>query len=213
MQNEDISKTPSDGERQTTVASDRIVEEGATTITGTQPVPRKPRRKRKDKTHRHATRHGIVSRYPLETLERLGVNIRSLRRLERELRAELKPTGAVADCLFDQFWAAHLRCLLAAQHEASILNGKVSDHLSHSVRGDADAPVVIWEQLEVPTSALSNDLLKDISVIQKYDLHYGRLMLRTLGMLLILRDGGTTSLAQFVGRITPMNSNSEGSKT
>ena len=100
MENEVTSKMSTEGEAQTDVCSDRIIDEVGTTIAEPHQLPRRPRRTRKDKTHRHAIRHGILSRYPLEVLERLGVNVRTLRQLERELRAELKLSGAVARLLF-----------------------------------------------------------------------------------------------------------------
>lgn len=203
----------SDGDAQTGVGPEQTVDEAVTTSAEPKPTAHRPRKARKDKKHLHATHHGILSRYPLEALERLGVNLRSLRRLERQLWAELKPPGSVGMILFDRHWFSYLHCLIAAEHGASILAGKLSDHLTHSVRGEADAPVVVWEKKEASETVLSNDLFQQMVLVQKYDRYYGREMLRTLGMLLILRDGGTTSLAQCVARMVGTNTNPEGTTT
>jgi hypothetical protein len=57
---------------------------------------------RKDKNHFHATRHGVLSRYPLEALASLGENIRHLRRIERKFPMELKPSGFAAESMFGE---------------------------------------------------------------------------------------------------------------
>jgi hypothetical protein len=56
---------------------------------------------RRDK-NRYAARHGVLSRYPLEALVHVRENIRSLRRIERKFRAELKPSGFAAEMLFGE---------------------------------------------------------------------------------------------------------------
>jgi hypothetical protein len=56
--------------------------------------------KRKDREHIHAIRHAVLSRYRLEALVYVRENARSLRRIERKFRAELKPSGFAAEMLF-----------------------------------------------------------------------------------------------------------------
>jgi hypothetical protein len=49
----------------------------------------------------HVTRHGVLSRCPLQALTLRGVNSRLLRRTERSLRAELKPLGTIGETVFE----------------------------------------------------------------------------------------------------------------
>ena len=44
----------------------------------------------------HVGRHSVLSRNLLKALVRHGENARTLRRIEKELRSALKPTGAIA---------------------------------------------------------------------------------------------------------------------
>lgn len=80
---------------------------------------RRGTRKRKDKNQIHITRHGALSRCPLQALALRGVNTRQLRQTERSLRAELKPAGTIGAMIFDRTWNAHLRSLLVAQSSIS----------------------------------------------------------------------------------------------
>jgi hypothetical protein len=54
---------------------------------------KRTRRGRKDKDQLHITHHNILSRHLLEALVNAGENLRELRRLQRELRAELQASG------------------------------------------------------------------------------------------------------------------------
>jgi hypothetical protein len=63
--------------------------------------PTRATRPRKDKGKLHARHHGLLSRNPLEALIRLGENPRELIKIEKMLRAELKPTRIVGKILFD----------------------------------------------------------------------------------------------------------------
>ena len=83
--------------------------------------PQTTGRARKDKRGLHTMRHAMLTRYPLQALARLGENVRHLRKIEREFRAELKPVGMVGQMLFDRMFSAYLRCLLAARAEAIAL--------------------------------------------------------------------------------------------
>jgi hypothetical protein len=47
------------------------------------------------------TRHGVLSRCPLQALTLRGVNSRLLRRTKRSLRAELKPLGTIGETVFE----------------------------------------------------------------------------------------------------------------
>ena len=63
----------------------------------------------------HVTRHGVLSRCPLQALTLRGVNSRLLRRTERSLRAELKPLGTIGETVFVKH-ARHYWLLLAEGH-------------------------------------------------------------------------------------------------
>ena len=64
-----------------------------------------PRRScRADSGKLHRIRHGILSREVLNVLVQMGENRRSLRQLEKEVRAALRPSNPVGNLLFDRFW-------------------------------------------------------------------------------------------------------------
>jgi hypothetical protein len=179
------------------LADSRSTETGQATA---QPYPSCSR---KDRGRRHVTRHLIQSRYPLEALERAGENVRSLRHLERQLRAELKPAGAVGDVLFDRFFSSYLRCLLAAKSEMQLRAADLESGAMRSapVPPENDAPVIIWERAEINAHTLSGELLGKLALLQRYDLHFSREMYRNLVLLLSLRDGDKASLPHGLGRM------------
>ncbi len=79
--------------------------------------PRKKSSGRKDRGRRHVVRGSVLSRSLIQTLERLGENVRALKRMESELRATLKPLGALGRLIFDRFWASILRLILVSRLE------------------------------------------------------------------------------------------------
>ena len=173
--------------------------------------------RRKDTGHLHATRHAALSRYPLEALRHLGENPKTLRRLEHQLRAELKPRGVIAAIFFDRFWSSYLRCLLAARCElnalppAEIPAGQGSG--SPSLRQGEVPTLVLPERQDerVTYEALPPDLFRQLVLVQRYDRHFSREMYRALAMLLVLRSGGEEGLEQCIGHMLGVKkANSEG---
>jgi hypothetical protein len=131
---------------------------------------------RKDKNRLHATRHGVLSRYPLEALASLGENTRNLRRIERKFREELKPSGIVGATLFDRLFSSYLRCLLAARAEAALF-APIDQPAGESRH------FVSLKELEVPTLVLQDsngasetqlpaELLRQLALAARYDAHF-----------------------------------------
>lgn len=164
---------------------------------------------RKDKGHLHATNHGVLSRYPFEALVRLGENPKTLRKIKHDLRAQLKPSGAVGETLFDRLWSSYLRCLLAAKAEASafapIDKPAGESRLITSLK-ERQLPTLVVQDFSGTSEAhLSPDLLRQLALVARYDAHFSKEMYRALGMLLILRSGGEAALEQCVGKILGVN--------
>jgi len=162
-------------------------------------------RTRRDKNRLHTAHHGVLSRYPLEALAHLGENVRSLKRIERKFRAELKPSGIVAEMLFDRFFSSYLRCVLATRAEATafapIDQPAGESRLITSLRDQEVPTLVIQDSIETSEAHLSADLLRQLALAARYDAHVSKEMYRALAMLLILRSGGEAALEQCVGKI------------
>jgi hypothetical protein len=160
---------------------------------------------RKDKNHFHATRHGVLSRYPLEALASLGENTRNLRRIERKFREELKPSGILATTLFDRFFSSYLRCLLAARAEAATFaqTDQPAGEPPHFVSlKERDVPtLVLQDSSGASTAHLPADLLRQLALAARYDAHFSKEMYRALALLLVLRNGGEAALDRCIGKI------------
>jgi len=169
-------------------------------------------RTRRDKNCRHAARHGVLSRYPLGALAHLGENVRSLKRIERKFRAELKPSGILADVLFDRFFSCYLRCVLATRAEATafapIDQPAGESRLITSLKDREVPTLVIQDSIETSKAHLSADLLRQLALAARYDAHVSKEMYRALAMLLILRSGGEAALEQCVGKMLGVNKES-----
>jgi hypothetical protein len=164
---------------------------------------------RKDKNRLHAAHHGVLSRYPLEALVRLGENKRSLRRIEHKFRAELKPSGIVAETWFDRFFSCYLRCLLVAKAEATafapIDQPAGASQLIASLK-EREVPTLVFPDSSGTSEIhLSADLLRQLALVARYDAHFSREMYRALGILLILRSGGEAALERCYGKILGVN--------
>lgn len=163
---------------------------------------------RKDKRHLHTTRHAIFSKYPLQALARLGENVRPLRALERSLREELKPSGALGEFLFDRLWSSYLRCLLAARAEAIALTPKTRPDESTGsapvLRMDA-LPTLVWKERLPDSDTFSSDLFRQLVLVERYDRHFSREMFRALAMLLVLRGGGEPGLGRCIEKTFGLN--------
>ncbi len=161
---------------------------------------------RKDKQNLHAMRHAILSIFLLQALARLGENTRCLRRVEHALRAELKPSGILGNIWFDRGWSSYLRCLLAARLEGAILcpNKGAEDQPTETPNlVEGEVPFLVWKTHENANGNFPPDLLQQLSLVQRYDAHYSREMLRYFGFLLSLRDRGESGLEECVEILGP----------
>jgi hypothetical protein len=152
---------------------------------------------RKDKQHLHAMRHGILSQYPLQALALLGENTRRLRQMERALRTELKISGILLNILFDRMWSCFLRCLLAARVEGiSLFPTKGTEHAPAQTPNlvEGEIPLLVWGTNENANGNVPPDLFQQLSLVQRYDAHYSREMLRYLDLLLLIRNRGEVGL-------------------
>lgn len=152
---------------------------------------------RKDKQRLHAVRHAVLSRFPLQALARLGENTRSLRRMEKALRTELKPAGMLENMLFDRLWSCYLRLLLAARAEGTALSlprGAEDATMQAPDLVKGELPALVWRTRENANGNLLPDLFQQLSLAQRYDAHFSREMLRYLGFLLLLRNKGGSGL-------------------
>jgi hypothetical protein len=162
-------------------------------------------RVRKDKTCLHRTRHGILCRDPLETLVKLGENKRHLRKIEKDFRAELEPSGTIANVIFDRMFSCYLRCLLAVKLEARALI-PVDSPAPHGERRVArispeELPTLIFcDETQQHLQDLSSNLWSRISLVQKYDSHFSREFFRSLGLLLVMKGSGEAGLANCIGK-------------
>jgi hypothetical protein len=157
-------------------------------------------RRRRDAGRLHAVRHAVLSRYPLEALRHLGEDLKSLRRMERRFRTELKPQGAIADLVFDRFFSSYLRCVLAARTEANVFarQGQGANKRDTEPRlVDGGLPTLVVEQSAEGGylhEALEAVTLRELSLVQRYDRHFGREMFSALALLLVLRRKGEAGL-------------------
>ncbi len=196
---QDESQQPDD---HTVVAPDSCTQppSGAAAVptVGTGPQLVLVHARRKDHNRLHAVRHGVLARHPLEVLRALGEDLKRLRRLERQFRAELKPQGVIADLIFDRFWSSYLRCLLAARAEASAFLPSGPDQAEGGSTPrlvEADQPRLVVDDEEGKLyQVLAPDVLYNLALVQRYDAQYSKEMYRALGLLLVLRSGGEAGL-------------------
>lgn len=164
-------------------------------------------RKRKDSGHLHATRHAVMSRYPLEALRHVGVDVKQFRRLERRLRAALKPRGEIAGIFFDRFFSSYLRCVLAARLEASAFEPKAAGPprtTSLPTLQERDLPTLLYPEehdRQLIGAVLPPDLFRELALVQRYDGHFSKEMFRALSVLLVLRSNGETGLERCIGQM------------
>lgn len=183
------------------------VEQNGSSACGNDPSRPKRRRNhdtRKDKNHFHAMRHAILTQFPLQALVRLGESARGLRRMERELRAELKPTGIVGDMLFDRMFSSYLRCILAARREGlAVLASENAEDPPGQVPKlvEGELPVMIWGSPERANVTVPAGVFRQLLLVQRYDAHFSKEMFRCFGLLLLLRNGGEAGLEQAIAKM------------
>jgi hypothetical protein len=189
--------------------ADRVEELPPQANTCTNPIPsaaesKKKPRKRQDHGHLHSTRHAVLSRFPLETLRRQGESVKQYRAIERQFREALKPTGVIALMLFDRFFSCYLRCILAARFESGIVVPRAPSadgSAATAVLHDRAVPTLIFPDVTDGASiaaSLPPDLLRELVLVQRYDRHFNHEMMRTLCLLLAMRDGGEDALRQSI---------------
>jgi hypothetical protein len=158
---------------------------------------------RKDKRNVHTTHHGVLSRHPLEALAKSGENIRELRCIERMLRAELQPTGIIGEILFDRAWSSFLRCLLIARAEKNILAAEEPVTFEERVRRAGVMAAVTRSHKTCDDQP--GEVLRNLSISQRYDCHFSREFFRALGMLLALRSAGNAGLTHLLTKSFAQN--------
>jgi hypothetical protein len=174
-------------------------------------VPESPAKEpggRKDRGRRHAVHGSVLSRSLIRTLERVGENVRALRKIENELRATLKPRGALGRLFFDRFWASVLRLILVARlEEGGLASGGSTAKNSASVPSlrEGDLPILVlpgsadgcMDDLE-KTIVFDSDVFRRLALIARYDRSAAREMYRTMSLLLIMRSEGEAGLENWV---------------
>ena len=63
----------------------------------------------------------------LDALVQAGEDRRTLRRLERQYRAALRPIGPFGNLFFDRFWSSYLRLILIGRLETQLFGGTSED--------------------------------------------------------------------------------------
>jgi hypothetical protein len=170
--------------------------------------PRKSPRADSGKLHR--IRHGILSREALSALVQMGEDPRTLRRLERQYRAVLRPAGPFGNLFFDRFWACYLRLMLVGCLESRLFGGKSvskSKPASLALVPGPQPTLVCQDPNGQPSEAtplleeLPSELFRDLVLVQRYDRHHSREMYRALSLLLLLRRGGEAALESWASEM------------
>ncbi len=166
------------------------------------------KRGRKDHARLHVMRHGVLSKYPLETLRRLGENVRSLRKLQQLFWKELEPRGVVGATIFDQFFSSYLRCLLAAKAEGEAFSAHSefadSEPVEFSIR-QGELPELVCTEREPIVANLSPKLLQSMLIVQKYHARFSGEMYRSLAILLLMRDGDSEALTSYISGLARLD--------
>ncbi len=182
-----------------------------TDIVETPEVPASPAKEaseRKDRGRRHAVRGSVLSRSLLQTLERHGENVRALKKIESELRATLKPKGALGRLFFDRFWASILRLILAARLEEGGLEGQgIAGKNSASLPSLREGvfPILVVPEggdtsIDDPEKPIvfDSEVFRRLALAARYDRSAAREMYRTMSLLLIMRSEGEAGLENWV---------------
>jgi hypothetical protein len=158
---------------------------------------------RKDRGCLHAVRGSVLSRGLLHSLQRLGENVRTLRRMESGLRADLKPKGALGQLIFDQFWASVLRLILVARLEEAGLTpqgstSKTSVSVPFLTEGAVPTLVVPTEdekfEHDQEERNFGLDVFRRLALLSPYCRAASREMRLARNLLELMRDRGKTGL-------------------
>ncbi len=174
---------------------------------GKETKRKQPKRARADKSRLHGTRHGMLSKSSLQSLADRGENIRQLRRIERLMRADLRPIGIVGELLFDRLFSSYLRCVLIARVEAEFLSpiDKNGTSVETLALHEGEVPALVYSGPSEPLSCFSSALAADLAVVRKYDSHFSREFYRALGLLLVAKNEGLGGLTRQIGKAFPQN--------
>jgi hypothetical protein len=121
--------------------------------------------------------------------------------MESELRAALKPQGALGRLLFDRFWASILRLILVAHlEEAAFAPQGSASRASVSVPSlrEGAVPILVLppederSEHDQEERNLGSEVFRRLALVSRYDRAAGREMYRTLDRLLVMGDGGKT---------------------
>jgi hypothetical protein len=174
---------------------------------------------RNDRGRLHAVRSSALSRGVLETLRRHGENIRALRENQNELRATLKPTGAIGRLLLDRFWASVLRLILVARLEEIGLGPRGSPTKSSesepTVREGAVPILVLGSEEDMTgddgsSERFDSELFRKLALVSRYDRAASREMYRTLSLLLLMRQKGEVGLESWASAMAGIKSADQG---
>jgi hypothetical protein len=179
---------------------------------GLQKAGRRNGADRKDKGRLHAVRDSVLSRGLLEILTRYGENPRKLRRMEAELRADLRPAGPLGNLIYGRFWSSVLRLILGARLEETGLAPR--DNASTRPTGaptlrEGLMPILETtnERVDLPAvlrtgEVVEPDLFRRLALIARYDRAASKEMYRTLALLILMRDDGEKGLASGIRAAT-----------
>jgi hypothetical protein len=128
--------------------------------------------------------------------------------MESELRAALKPQGALGRLLFDRFWESVLRLILVARLEEDGLASRgIAARNSASMPSLREGPLPILvvpedgdASKDDPERAFDFDpeVFRRLSLIARYDRSAAREMYRAMSLLLTMRSEGQTGLENWV---------------
>jgi hypothetical protein len=164
------------------------------------------------KKTKNLTGRGILSTHPRQSLIDARENIHVLARIERSLRQELQPIGAIAQILFDRLLACLWRSMLIARRERNVFAAE-NQAATYEERFELAKQARMLALAGGNTKSGDNqhgDLLKNLSITQRYDAHCFREFYRALGMLLALRGGGDAGLTLVLAKTFGQNKEGSG---
>ncbi len=164
--------------------------------------------RRKDRGRRHAVRGSVLSRSLIQALEERGENIRTLKKIETELRAVLKPEGALGRLFFDRFWVSVLRLILVGRLEAEGLASQgtaATRSTSVPFLQEGRVPILVLPEdgdgspnEPEKTCGFDSEVFRRLALIARYDRSAAREMYRTMTLLLIMQTDGQAGLEAWV---------------
>jgi hypothetical protein len=170
---------------------------------------------RADSGKLHRVGHSMLSREVLAGLVQAGEDPKTLRRLERQYRAALRPAGVFGNLIFDIFWSSYLKLVLGGRLQAALMGAKkVGRNTTASALVPGPQPTLVCQDSGgLPSQGvpllddLPPDLLRDLVLVQRYERPHARELHRSLALLLLLRRGGEAALenwaSEMLGGVQP----------